>query len=57
MEVTNLKPTTLPVAPTMVRNPGLPLDLNWVAKVQANSSAIERRCSSLTGRRTVKKDH
>lgn len=57
MEVTNLKPTTLPVAPTMVRNPGLPLDLNWVAKVQANSSAIERRCSSLAGRRTVKKDH
>ncbi len=39
------------------RNPGMALDLDWVASVQANTSAIERRAASLPGRRTVKKDH
>ncbi|WP_232622830.1 deoxyribose-phosphate aldolase [Pseudorhodobacter sp. MZDSW-24AT] len=38
------------------RNPGMPLDLDWVASVQANTSAIERRAASLGGRRSVKKD-
>ena len=38
------------------RNDGLPLDLRWVASVQANTSAIERRAASLPGRRSVKKD-
>jgi deoxyribose-phosphate aldolase len=37
------------------RNAGMPLDLDWVARVQANTSAIERRAASLPGRRTVKK--
>ncbi|HMO72458.1 MAG TPA: hypothetical protein PKC84_12615, partial [Paracoccaceae bacterium] len=32
------------------------LDLDWVAAVQANTSAIERRAATLPGRRTVKKD-
>ena len=40
-----------------LRNSGMPLDLDWVANVQANTSAIERRCATLPGRRTVKKDH
>ncbi|KIC24170.1 MULTISPECIES: deoxyribose-phosphate aldolase [unclassified Leisingera] len=39
------------------RNPGMELDLDWVAAVQANTSAIERRCTTLPGRRSVKKDH
>ncbi|MCK8464269.1 deoxyribose-phosphate aldolase [Aliiroseovarius sp. S1339] len=39
------------------RNPGMDLDMNWVRAVQANTSAIERRCASLPGRRSVKKDH
>ncbi|WP_027257186.1 MULTISPECIES: deoxyribose-phosphate aldolase [Leisingera] len=39
------------------RNPGIALDLDWVAAVQANTSAIERRCATLPGRRSVKKDH
>ena len=39
------------------RNPGMPLDLDWALGVEANTSAIERRCASLPGRRTVKKDH
>ena len=33
------------------------LDLDWVAGVQANTSAIERRAATLPGRRSVKKDH
>jgi deoxyribose-phosphate aldolase len=32
------------------------LDLDWVASAQANTSAIERRCATLGGRRSVKKD-
>jgi len=39
------------------RNIGIALDLDWVAGVQANTSAIERRAASLPGRRSVKKDH
>jgi deoxyribose-phosphate aldolase len=38
------------------RNPGMALDLDWVARVQANTSAIERRAATLPGRRSVKKD-
>jgi deoxyribose-phosphate aldolase len=38
------------------RNAGMPLDLDWVARVQANTSAIERRAASLPGRRSVKKE-
>ncbi|MEM6742028.1 MAG: deoxyribose-phosphate aldolase, partial [Pseudomonadota bacterium] len=38
------------------RNPGLPLDLDWVMRAQANTSAIERRAASLPGRRSIKKD-
>jgi deoxyribose-phosphate aldolase len=37
-------------------NPGLPLDLDWVDSVTANTSAIERRVQTLTACRTVKKD-
>ena len=42
---------------THARNAPMPLDLDWVASVQANTSAIERRCATLGGRRTVKKDY
>lgn len=38
------------------RNVAMPLDLDWVASVQANTSAIERRAATLPGRRSVKKD-
>lgn len=38
------------------RNEGMALDLDWVASVQANTSAIERRCATLPGRRSVKKE-
>ena len=42
---------------TEPRNPGMELDLDWVARVQANTSAIERRCAALPARRSVKKEH
>ena len=38
------------------RNPGILLDLDWVDTVQVNRSAVERRCSSLTKRRSIKKE-
>ena len=37
------------------RNPGVPLDLDWVEETRVNKSAVERRTSTLPGRRTVKK--
>ncbi len=43
--------------PQEPRNPGTALDLDRVASVQANTSAIERRAATLPGRRSVKKDH
>ena len=38
------------------RNPGFPLDLDWVGRVRMNRSALERRASTIGTRRTVKKD-
>lgn len=41
----------------LARNPGTELDLDWIFAVQANTSAIERRCKSLPGRRSIKKSN
>jgi deoxyribose-phosphate aldolase len=41
--------------PSRERNPGMPLDLDWVRDVRVNRSAVERRSTSLAARRTVKK--
>ena len=38
------------------RNPGTPLDLDWVSEVRVNTSAVERRTATLPKRRTVKKE-
>ena len=38
------------------RNPGFPLDLDWVGRVRMNRSALERRAATIGARRTVKKD-
>ncbi|WP_435531103.1 deoxyribose-phosphate aldolase [Pseudotabrizicola sediminis] len=51
-QLVHLSPTHAPHD----RNPGMALDLDWVAGVQANTSAIERRAATLGGRRSVKKD-
>lgn len=51
-----LKPAGLPQVQEP-RNPGMPLDLDLVRALQANTSAIERRAATLPGRRSVKKSH
>ncbi len=45
-------PLDVPVAP---RNPGMPLELDWIEEVRVNRSAVERRTATLRTRRTVKK--
>src|SRR3569623_1191165 len=45
------KPHTPPA-----RNPGYPLDLDWVGRVRMNRSALERRAATIGTRRTVKKE-
>src|SRR3569623_866369 len=45
------KPHTPPA-----RNPGYPLDLDWVGRVRMNRSALERRAATIGPRRTVKKE-
>jgi deoxyribose-phosphate aldolase len=51
--------TLAPYQPTRLapqaRNRGISLDLDWVSDVRVNLSAVERRVTSLPGRRTVKK--
>ena len=37
------------------RNPGFPLELDWVRDVRVNRSAVERRAATIGTRRTVKK--
>ena len=37
------------------RNPGIPLELDWVRDVRVNRSAVERRAATLGTRRSVKK--
>ncbi len=37
------------------RNPGMPLELDWVRDVRVNRSAVERRAATIGTRRTVKK--
>ena len=51
--------TADPALPSVAdpRNPGMPLDLDWVRSVQANTSAIERRAATLPGRRSIKKQY
>src|SRR5438034_7395114 len=43
-------------APTNARNPGMPLDMDWVRQVRVNRSAVERRAATIPTRRTVKKE-
>jgi len=38
------------------RNPGMPLDMDWVRQVRVNLSAVERRAATIPTRRTVKKE-
>ncbi len=38
------------------RNPGTPLDLDWVYDARVNRSAVERRTATLPGRRSIKRE-
>jgi deoxyribose-phosphate aldolase len=38
------------------RNPGMPLEQDWVREARVNRSAVERRAATLGTRRTVKKE-
>jgi deoxyribose-phosphate aldolase len=38
------------------RNPGFPLELDWVRDVRVNRSAVDRRASTIGTRRSVKKE-
>ncbi len=40
----------------LLANRGIPLNLDWVAQVRVNTSAVERRAQSHVARRTVKKE-
>ena len=44
------------LAPIIARNPGMPLDMDWVRQVRVNRSAVERRAATIPTRRTVKKE-
>ena len=44
-------------ANSLPRNPGMPLERDWVSNVRVNLSATERRAATIGTRRTVKKDH
>jgi deoxyribose-phosphate aldolase len=44
------------LAPTHARNPGMPLDMDWVRQVRVNRSAVERRAATIPTRRTVKRE-
>jgi deoxyribose-phosphate aldolase len=49
-------PLSRPAESHPARNPGTPLQLDWVREVRVNTSAAERRAATLPKRRTVKKD-
>src|SRR5712692_3383136 len=40
----------------LTRNPGMPLDMDWVRQARVNRSAVERRAATIPTRRTVKKE-
>jgi deoxyribose-phosphate aldolase len=48
--------TSTAPSPLHERNPGIPLDMNWVRQARINRSAVERRAATIPTRRTVKKE-
>jgi len=58
-QTTDQRPKIVSVATSgheLERNPGTVLDLDIIGRLQVNTSATERRASSLTARRSVKKE-
>src|SRR5436853_2595 len=56
METTQKYERALRVSAQPGRNPGVPLDLDWVRAIRVNRSAVERRAATIPTRRTVKKE-
>src|SRR5213593_1412984 len=58
MKALSDRPRAIPARPFLKddRNPGIPLDLDVVAGLRVNRSAVERRAATLPTRRTVKKE-
>src|SRR2546427_11733059 len=56
METKRKYERALRVSARRERNPGVPLDLDWVRAVRVNRSAVERRAATIPTRRTVKKE-
>ncbi|MEX0692331.1 MAG: deoxyribose-phosphate aldolase [Gemmatimonadales bacterium] len=54
---TRSRQSAAPIATTAAthRNPGIPLELDWVREIRVNRSAVERRAATIPKRRTVKK--
>lgn len=52
--ITNINEVPNELAP---RNNGMPLDIEFIRNLRVNRSAVERRCMTHGGRRTVKKTH
>ena len=50
-----VRPVRADAAPAH-RNPGFPLELDWVRDIRVNRSAVERRAGTIGTRRTVKKE-
>lgn len=57
VETQNSRKTPPAPAPSSenARNPGIPLELDWIREVRVNRSAVERRAATLGTRRSVKK--
>ena len=58
MKALSDRPRAIPARPFLKddRNPGIPLDLDVVAGLRVNRSAVERRAATIPTRRTVKKE-
>jgi len=56
LRVTSSAPLAKLYGRPLLSNQGIPLNLDWVTQVRANTSAVERRQQSHVARRTVKKD-
>src|SRR5579864_9445008 len=56
MHATHAVPVTLHGSP-LEPNRRISLNLDWVEEVRVNTSAVERRATTHTARRTVKKEH
>ena len=54
-EVTSAASPLSAVHDDIQRNPGTPLNLDWIDSIKVNLSAVERRVAALGGRRTYGK--